>query len=253
MSSDISAEALLKAAVIDRLINSGVLDENSVLVSELTVDNWTHRTDIVLANGRLWGFELKSERDSLARLPAQIESFSRHFEKFVLVVAKKFEKRALELIENVNGVGLWIASDNGEITEKIRPRAQSISPDASISLITVTELRRLLTANGIKHQKANRRIELVELAKKLPTKILADGARTAIKTRFKEVHLRFLHQREKTGSYDAIPALRRTVGSKLPTALTIEAHDLTKYPKIPTEHPDLINAPSGPVIARSRR
>lgn len=253
MSSDKSAEALLKAAVIDRLISSGVLDESSVLVSELTVDNWTHRTDLVLANGRLCGFELKSERDSLSRLPAQIKSFSRHFEKFVLVVAKKFEKRALELIKESNGVGLWIASNNGEITEKIRPRAKSISPEASISLITATELRRFLTANGIKYQKASHRSDLVNLAKKLPPNVLADGARTAIKTRFKEVHQRFLLQRELTGSYEAIPALRRTTGSRPPIALPYEAHDLTKYPTIPTEHPDLIYAPSGPVIARSRR
>lgn len=253
MSSDVSAEALLKAAVIDRLINSGVLDENSVLVSELTIDNWTHRTDIVLANGRLWGFELKSDRDSLTRLPSQIESFSRHFEKFVLVVARKFEKRALELIKNVNGAGLWVAFDDGAIIEKVRPRTQSISPDASISLITVTELRRLLSSNGIKHQKASRRIELVELAKKLPSKVLVDGARSAIKTRFKEVHLRFLHQREKSGSYAAIPALRRTIGSKSPIVPPQKVHDLTKYPMIPIEHPDLIISPSGPVIARSRR
>ncbi|WP_460107606.1 sce7726 family protein [Pseudomonas sp. H1_F01] len=253
MSSEKSAEARLKAAVIDRLINSGILDENSVLVSELTVDNWTHRTDIVLANGRLWGFELKSEKDSLSRLPAQIKSFSRHFEKFVLVVSKKFEKRVLELIKDANGVGLWVASNNGEITEKIRPRAKLISPEASISLITATELRRLLTANGIKHQKTSHRSDLVDLAKNLPPTILADGARTAIKIRFKEVHDRFLLQRERTDSYEAIPALRRTTGSKRPIALPYEADDLTKYPTIPTEHPDLIYSPSGPVIARSRR
>lgn len=253
MGTKVSAEAKLKAAVVDRLISSGIVDDNAVLVSELTIDNWAHRTDIVLANGRLWGFELKSERDSLSRLPSQLEAFSKHFEKLVIVVAEKFEKQAEKLVLKFSGVGLWVACDKGNLTEKIRPRAKTMRPEAYISLMTVPELRKLLSSNGLKCSNISRRAELVEFANLLPSDLLADGARTAIKDRFREVHQRFLSLREESGSLSAISALRRKAGGTSPTFEPPKTIDLSRYPSIPLDHPNLINAPSGPVIARSRR
>lgn len=248
-----NAEARLKAAVIDRLISSKIFDANSVLVSELTVANWAHRTDIVLANGKLWGFELKSERDSLSRLPTQIEAFSQHFEKFVVVVADKFEARAEKLVRNVSGTGLWIATESGTLIEKIRPSARPMAPAVAISLMTVKELRKFLVANGFKDLKQNRRAALIKLAFELPPEALADGARTAIKERFRQVHERFLNLRESSGSLSALPALSRVTGSRIPVTELTQTPNMIPYPQVPKNHPNLINAPAGPVIARARR
>lgn len=253
MSVEMSAEAKLKAAVVDRLFSSGVLDENAVLVTELTVDNWAHRTDLVLANGRLWGFELKSERDSLTRLPAQIEAFSKHFEKFVLVVDEKFESKAQTLIQNTSGVGLWIRTEQGKLTERIRPRFKPLAKKNSISLMNASELRKLLTYNGFQNLKDFKRSMLEDLADQLTPRILADGARAAIKARFKNIHERFLQVRANESSLIALPLLKRTTGRAMPAVHAIEVADLSLCPPIPPDHPNLIEAPSGPVIARSKR
>ncbi|HEJ4043556.1 sce7726 family protein [Pseudomonas aeruginosa] len=253
MSLVSSAETKLKAAVVDRLFSSGVLDEDAVLVTELTVDNWAHRTDIVLANGRLWGFELKSERDTLTRLPAQIESFSKHFEKFVLVVDEKFEAQAELLIRSVSGAGLWISREKGKLTEKIRPRAAPLAKKNSISLMTVSELRKLLSECGHHGLKGKRRSELVDIAENLSPKTLADGAREAIKARFKRVHQRFLLQREAIGSLKALPLLTRTTGKTMPVEHAHKINNMSFCPPIPLSHPNLIQTPSGPVIARLKR
>ena len=253
MRVDVTAEAKLKAAVVDRLFSSGVLDEDAVLVTELTVDNWAHRTDIVLANGRLWGFELKSERDTLTRLPAQIEAFSKYFEKFVLVVDEKFESRAEELIRAASGAGLWVSTAQGKLTEKIRPRFNPLSKVSSISLMTVSELSKLLSENGFRGVKGRKRLALEELADQLSPGILADGARAAIKARFKKVHQRFLLQRERTGSLIALPSLTRAPARGGAVAHVVTMADFSRCPPIPLSHPYLIETPSGPVIARLKR
>lgn len=251
MSAAMSAEAKLKAAVVDRLFSSRIMDHDAVLVSELTVDNWAHRTDLVLANGRLWGFELKSERDSLARLPAQITSFSQHFEKFVLVVDEKFASRAEQLIKETSGTGLWISTGNGKLIEKIRPSFRPLAKSNSISLMTVAELRKFLSKNGYRNIKDCKRADLIELARCMTSKALADGARTAIKERFRKIHLDFIHQRAIGGSLSALPTLTRTTKNLVLAAPTRQSKmDMSLCPPIPKDHPNLIEAPSGPVIAR---
>ncbi len=50
-------EADIKAALVDTLIESGFVDTNTVIISEFPVASWTRRADIVLANGKLLGFE----------------------------------------------------------------------------------------------------------------------------------------------------------------------------------------------------
>lgn len=249
-----NAEAKLKAAVVDRLLSAGVLDADSVLISELTVANWGHRTDMVLANGRLWGFELKSDRDSLDRLPCQLRAFSNLFEKLIVVVAEKFEEKAALLVQEVEGAGLWIAKRSGEIVERVRPKTTALKPEGAISLMTAEELRALLRTHGTKGLRSHSRAELVQLAMDLPAMTLAEGARSAIKERFRNVHARFIDAQAKAGTLEALPLLTRNptkTKSKL-LAGTVQRPD-SALPEVPLDHPNIFMAPSGPVIARSVR
>ena len=200
-------ETRLKAAVIDRLFEAKAVDSDSVLVSEMMVANWSRRADIVLANGKLWAFEIKSESDKLARLPGQLESFAYHFEKFVVVVAPRFEEPVRMMLPEA--VGLWVEERPGVLVERVRPRAMPMAKDASIALMTVVELRSLLACNGVANLKDAPRQRLEALARDFPATDLANAARNAIKRRHRKRHAAFVKKRELQCTGRAMGVLRK--------------------------------------------
>ncbi|WP_170828364.1 sce7726 family protein [Asticcacaulis taihuensis] len=241
-------EAALKAAVIDRLIATRHADDNSVIVTEMTVANWSRRADVVLANGKLWGFEIKSELDSLSRLKGQVETFTKYFEKFVLVLAERFVDEMLESIPE--GVGLWSADKVGNLTQKIAPKQTQLSAESYISLMTATEIKKLLTCNGLKTEKGCHRMALVNEAIKLPIKDLSSAAREAVKNRYKERYHRFLSEKESKKTIKALSFLTRT-----PLKIPRQTHAppaIVEIKDIPISHdnPYLVHAPSGPILKR---
>src|SRR5687768_13175586 len=73
-------------------------DYETRIVEEMSVWSGTVRIDIAVINGELAGFELKSDQDTLDRLPLQADVYSRVFDRVTLVVGKKHVKKALSLI-----------------------------------------------------------------------------------------------------------------------------------------------------------
>lgn len=245
-------EARLKAAVIDKLYSRSHVDHDSVLISEMVVDNWSRRADVVLANGKLWCFEIKSELDSLVRLPGQIDTFSRSFEKLVIVVAAKFEAAAKPML--TEGVGLWVEETDGSLKERVRPKVASLTKEAAIKAMTAAELRRLLACNGVTPGGDAQRAQLCRLAALLPASDLANAARDAIKKRHRARHISFQDQRATYGTVAALSALRRpaTRSSNGGDDEAVSSTVLPAEPTIADNHPAFFMAPAGPVLRRLR-
>lgn len=111
-------------------------------IKELFIAQFKQRADLVVANGKLISFEIKSELDSLSRLPKQLESYTKHFEETIVVCAEKhFEK--VKNISNLN-VGIWIVSQNGKFKIVKNPKTISISKEYWLSHLPVKELQSLL-------------------------------------------------------------------------------------------------------------
>jgi hypothetical protein len=250
MISASRAETRMKAAVIDRLLGAGHVDADSVLISEMTVANWTRRADIVLANGKLWAFEIKSESDRLTRLPGQVSTFTTHFEKLVVVVAARFEEQARQMVPD--GVGLWIEEEPGCLKERIRPKVLPLKMDAALSLMTATELRRFLICNGVKQIKDASRVALEDIARGFPVADIANAARDAVKRRYRRSHDAFIEHQALVGTFEAIQTLRR-FGRKtvLRTDDDVPPYELPEV-KLADDHPLLLDAPAGRVLKRRR-
>ena len=94
----------VRAAVRSRLsaIHDG--DPNTSIVEEMGVWSGTVRIDIAVINGELAGFELKSDRDTLQRLPVQADLYSRVFDRVTLVVGSKHAAKARSLVPNWWGI-----------------------------------------------------------------------------------------------------------------------------------------------------
>lgn len=243
------AEAYVKAAVIERLIGTGAVNGDAVLISEMAVGDWTRRADIVLANGKLVGFEIKSEADSLSRLQGQLSAFSSIFELFYVVAAARFTDRAEQMIPD--GIGLWIAEGGQHVTlcERKRARFHKLDVDAALSLMTANDIRRLLAANGINGLRDASRRRLEELARPLPIKDLTSAARESVKVRYRGRHMRFISERESRGTLGALTALqhvrpaREKAPEQWPSAVLPEV-------SIACHHPLFLQAPAGPVLRR---
>lgn len=239
----------MKAAIIDRLFERAYVDDDAVLVSEMTVANWSRRADVVLANGSLWAFEVKSELDSLARLPGQLETFTAHFEKVCVVCAPRFEAGARELLPE--GVGLWISERDGTLTERIRPRNSPLSKTAAVGLMKASELRRVLACNGMTGLADAPRWRLAELALQLPARDLAHAARNAIKRRHRSRHDSFVKHRSNLGTLASMWVLRRAEHrAALAQIPPMDTPDTPASSETLMNHPLRINAPGGPVLKR---
>jgi len=147
-----NTESVIKINLIRWLEEKGFL-ENAVLINELPVANssrtkFSRRVDIAVANGKLFGFEIKSEFDSLDRLEGQIELYGRRFDKVFVVCADKFTDKVLEMTNSAVAVIEFESLGNGlQFKMKRRGRVElKKKPEELLSFVNkkdiLGELRR---------------------------------------------------------------------------------------------------------------
>ncbi|WP_085647973.1 MULTISPECIES: sce7726 family protein [unclassified Pseudomonas] len=194
-------EKEIKAALIDWLEAKGMV-QDAVIINEMVVANWTRRADIAIANGRLYGFEIKSEADSLKRLPGQIESFSNHFDKVTIVAASKFINQVKE--EYPSEIGILEAyriQGTVKIKQVRAGKLIEIKDHASLgNLITKLELSRILKSYSTPHTVTDAKNILIEKTKTMPTKVFKQYVLSCIKARHINTHCAFYEARKKRGS-----------------------------------------------------
>lgn len=95
------------------------LSDNDILIDELgfvnkhptsTIDN-TYRADLVLANGRLVGFEIKSKKDTLKRWEQQKNAYTNVFDEVWLCVHNKHLQQAMDVTQK--HIGIILTDDYG--------------------------------------------------------------------------------------------------------------------------------------------
>lgn len=74
------------------------------IIEELGVHHGTARIDIALINGSMHGYEIKSDRDTLDRLPEQVNEFNTVFDKLTLVVGRRHLYQAMHIVPDWWGV-----------------------------------------------------------------------------------------------------------------------------------------------------
>lgn len=83
-------DSLLRSCLIDWLTEFHANETDTAITEELPIPRPSVRADVVVTNGRFVGYEIKSDLDSLSRLPRQVRGYSEVFEKaFVVTTAKR--------------------------------------------------------------------------------------------------------------------------------------------------------------------
>lgn len=127
-------DAVIRDILKNQLILKHSKDKTVRIIEELGVNHGSARVDIAVVNGILHGYEIKSDLDTLKRLPSQITAYNAVFDKITVVVGINHIQSAIDLIPEWWGISLVRKnSENGLYLSKIRDAETNENID-SISL-----------------------------------------------------------------------------------------------------------------------
>jgi hypothetical protein len=104
-------EPAIKVKLIDFLLNNHQ-KEGILLVNEMAFADGSRRADLVTISDNLVAYEIKSEKDSLEKLPEQLRDYDNHFHSVYVVCHNKHLKN----IRKIKGkFGILVISSQGFI------------------------------------------------------------------------------------------------------------------------------------------
>lgn len=83
----------IRAYLYEDYLRQYTEDETACVVPEMGLSAHAARIDIGVVNGKLVGYEIKSDRDNLDRLPRQMEVYNKIFDLITVVSGPKHEKK----------------------------------------------------------------------------------------------------------------------------------------------------------------
>jgi hypothetical protein len=180
-------DAQVRAALRRRLAAAHAGDSQTRVVEEMPVWSGSARIDVAVINGLLSGYEIKSDRDTLERLPLQIEIYGKVFDNVTLVVGAKHAKKSVEIIPAWWGV-VVARQEEGEVRlSNERIESQNLDQDAAIvaELLCKSEALSVLAKYDLHRGWRSRSIRDIHqrLADNLPFELLKERVRETIKNR----------------------------------------------------------------------
>jgi hypothetical protein len=96
-----TTDKLIRSALINKLYRQYQSQLNTAIISEFSLMRESVRIDIAVVNGKMHGYELKSDRDNLLRLENQKDAYNLVFDKVTLVVGKN------HLVDSIYAIPEW--------------------------------------------------------------------------------------------------------------------------------------------------
>jgi hypothetical protein len=160
-------------------------DSTAAIIDEMPLLRGRGRADLAFVNGRLCGFEIKSEADSLIRLGSQAPNYEAVFEFNTVVAAHKHLRLAKERLPRTWGIVEAGLKDGKTILRWHRhaTRNHNLSNAALVRILWKNECLSILRKRGV-HVCSNAPIVAVwALLESMNTRQLCDGVREALKRR----------------------------------------------------------------------
>lgn len=220
-------EGDIKAAVIDKLFSADALVD-AVLINEMVVANWSRRADLVVANGKLHAFEIKSDLDSLRRLEGQLETYLHRFDKVTVVSTPKFISLIKESADP--RVEIWCATECAkgvEISVARRGMSSNVTNKRILcGYLLKGELVSLLGTYGRAVSVDMPRNELETLAEALAIKCLRAFVLEALKRRYSNTFESFCNSRNsRTKPGDLVNLSKSKARIRVPLPHRVGADD----------------------------
>lgn len=166
----------MRDADIRSALHAGLLADQrakgALVIDELGLWFGVCRVDIVVLTDSMHGYEIKSESDSLNRLPNQVFTYNRILEYVTLVVSPLHERKAIEIIPHWWGVVRAYNSEEAQIHfEGVREaqRNPNVEPLAFAAMLWREELQAALAERQL--LRGYKRASRKELARRLSQQV----------------------------------------------------------------------------------
>jgi len=162
-------------------------DPGSIILDEFCVLDGECRIDLAIVNGQLHGYEIKSDADTLDRLPAQLAAYNAVFDRITIVAGSRHAEKAFGMVPH--WWGLTTAVTEGRRVVLRRERAthvnEHIDPVAVAGLLWRDEVSTVLKQRCGGHGLSGHPRALLRklLAALMPVDELRAVVRTALKQR----------------------------------------------------------------------
>jgi len=115
-SSMLTSDKVIRTALKRKLQAKHKGELHTIIVEELGLKHGAARVDIAVINGVIHGYELKSDLDTLNRLPEQIRIYNSVLDKITIVVGKQHLHSAIKIIPDWWGISIAkMLKPNGKI------------------------------------------------------------------------------------------------------------------------------------------
>ena len=129
-----TGDAAIRKALKIELSRKHASDRELRIIEELGIRHGVTRIDIAVVNGVLHGYEIKSDLDTLERLPEQMHEYNSVFDQITLVVGKKHLYHSINIIPEWWGITIAkVNTDNSVVFNCIR-EAQDNKERESVSI-----------------------------------------------------------------------------------------------------------------------
>lgn len=133
-------EGQVKAAVLTRVREAAGRRQKPIVTAEFTLGSSGVRADLAVFAETSIGFEIKTARDTLRRLPVQMAAYARYFNYAVAIIAPCHVPNILP--DALHGGSLWTYDEDGVLQPLVEGQVNAVADEALIDLMTQAERRR---------------------------------------------------------------------------------------------------------------
>lgn len=168
-------------------------DPDSIIINEFDVNYGEARVDVILINGEMHGYEIKSDRDTLRRLENQIQTYNKTFDRVTIVAGEKHINDVLATVPEWWGIKMASinASKTLDLVDIREPKVNSnVKAESIVRLLWRAELLELIDRYGAEKGIKQRPIHILwgYVAEHVPLEDLKTYVRKRLKWRYSTVY-----------------------------------------------------------------
>jgi len=187
-SQELTSDAEIREALHTKRLSHSIECPHTLVIDELGLAHAKSRVDVAVINGSIHGYEIKSEKDTLSRLPFQLETYEQALEKLTIVCAPRHTASVNKISPDWVGILEASRGARGGINFRSVQRGRknpTVAPEVMAQLLWKPELVKLLTTLGESQKNTRKtRQKLCErLAELVPKKELTRQIRETMKLR----------------------------------------------------------------------
>ena len=175
-------DKIIRAALVAKL---NADDPDAIVLHEFPLSRGERRADIARVNGTLAGFEIKSARDSLARISGQAKAYEEVFEQMTAVISSCHLRSLRKHLPTKWGILVADQSAGAIVFREVRKCSRN-SHQKSRTLVRVLwkpECVKILRSCGVKVERNASVARMWKLLEQRPTKFLREQVKAALKAR----------------------------------------------------------------------